>query len=119
MRFVTSYSLQDAWRGRPQIVVLQVIPGEEGHGVRLIVNETPYTGSNQAGQMVASIDPDSTAHFIPVLPGPQSFVLADRLAYCRFWYLEQEFRSAFSDLAARLGKATATSTRCPDRHGAA
>ena len=43
MRFVTSYSLQDANdRGRPQIAVpLQVIPGDRGEGVRLIVNETP------------------------------------------------------------------------------
>ena len=51
MRFVTSYSLQDAWRGRPQIAALQVIPGADGAGVRLIVNETPYTGPAQAGQM--------------------------------------------------------------------
>src|SRR5262249_33689265 len=28
MRFVTSYSLQDAWRGRAQIAAFQVIPGE-------------------------------------------------------------------------------------------
>ena len=51
MRFVTSYSLEDGWRGRPQIAALQVIPGEAG--VRLIVNETPYTGRVQAGQNVA------------------------------------------------------------------
>jgi len=38
MRFVTSYSLQDAWRGRPQIAALQVVSGEDGKGVRLIVN---------------------------------------------------------------------------------
>src|SRR5262249_1966209 len=30
MRFVTSYSLQDSWRGRAQMVALQVIPGAEG-----------------------------------------------------------------------------------------
>jgi hypothetical protein len=95
MRFVTSYSLQDAWRGRPQIAALQVIPGEDGNGVRLIVNETPYTGSAQAGQTVTAIDADSTVHFAPVIPGPQSFVLADRLAYCRFWYLEQESEPPF------------------------
>ena len=40
MRFVSSYSLEDAWRGRPQIAVLQVVPGERGEGVRLILNET-------------------------------------------------------------------------------
>ena len=88
LRFVTSYSLQDSWRGRPQIAALQVIPGGDGNGVRLIVNETPYTGSVQAGGLVESIDPDNTIHYLPVTAGPQSFVLADRLAYCRFSYLE-------------------------------
>ncbi len=87
MRFVTSYSLQDSWRGRPQIVALQVIPGAEGRGVRLIVNETPYTDSIQTGAAISSVDIDGGVHFAPVMPGPQSFVLADRLAYCRFSYL--------------------------------
>ncbi len=87
MRFVTSYSLQDSWRGRLQIAALQVIPGEEGKGVRLIVNETPYTGTVQAGSLIDSVDTDGTVHFAPVTAGPQSFVLADHLAYCRFSYL--------------------------------
>jgi prepilin-type N-terminal cleavage/methylation domain-containing protein len=87
MRFVTAYSLQDSWRGRPQMVALQVIPGAEGQGVRLIVNETPYTDSMQAGTTIASFDTEGVAHFAPVLAGPQSFVLADHLAYCRFSYL--------------------------------
>ncbi len=88
MRFVTSYSLQDAWRGQPQIAAFQVIPGADGKGVRLIVNETPYTGPMQAGQMIAAIDTDSGVQFVPVVAGAQSFVLADRLEYCRFTYLE-------------------------------
>jgi prepilin-type N-terminal cleavage/methylation domain-containing protein len=88
MRFVTAYSLQDAWRGRPQIAVLQVIPGADGQGVRLIVNEIPYTGPEQAGQNIASIDQDATVHYVPVVPGSQSFVLADRLSFCRFSYLQ-------------------------------
>jgi prepilin-type N-terminal cleavage/methylation domain-containing protein len=93
MRFVTAYSLQDAWRGRPQIAEFQVIPGDKGEGVRLIVNETPYTGRAQAGLSVVSVEPDPQTgvvrtHFAPILPGSQSFVLADRLAYCRFSYLE-------------------------------
>ncbi|HEY4087617.1 MAG TPA: prepilin-type N-terminal cleavage/methylation domain-containing protein [Bryobacteraceae bacterium] len=87
MRFVTSYSLQDSWRGRPQMVALQVIPGIEGQGVRLIVNETPYTDSIQTGATISSVDTQGIAHFAPVLTGPQSFVLADRLAYCRFSFL--------------------------------
>lgn len=87
MRFVTAYSLQDAWRGRPQIAIIQVIPGADGHGVRLIVNETPYTGPDQAGAMVAGIA-EGMPTFLPVPPGSRSFVLADRLAYCRFEFLE-------------------------------
>jgi len=87
MRFVTSYSLQDSWRGRAQMVALQVIPGAEGQGVRLIVNETPYTDSTQTGATISSFDTEGIAHFAPVLAGPQSFVLADHLAYCRFSYL--------------------------------
>ncbi|HYA18053.1 MAG TPA: prepilin-type N-terminal cleavage/methylation domain-containing protein, partial [Bryobacteraceae bacterium] len=93
MRFVTSYSLEDGWRGRPQIAALQVIPGENNTGVRLIVNETPYTGPMQAGQLISGIEPDVTGrlvtHFAPIVPGPDSFVLADRLRYCRFLYLER------------------------------
>jgi len=92
MRFVTSYSLGDAWRGRPQIAELQVIPGERNVGVRLILNETPYTGPAQAGQTVTGIEQDprlgSLTRFAPVVPGPASFVLADQVAYCRFSYLE-------------------------------
>ncbi|MEP6714307.1 MAG: prepilin-type N-terminal cleavage/methylation domain-containing protein [Terriglobia bacterium] len=88
MRFVTSYSLEAAWRGRPQIAAFQVIPGDGGIGVRLIVNETPWTGQAQAGQMVASVEADHV-RFAAIVPGSGSFVLADRLAYCRFSYLQQ------------------------------
>jgi type II secretory pathway component PulJ len=38
---VSTYSLQEGWRGQPQILQLFVIPGEE-NGVRLVVNEFPY-----------------------------------------------------------------------------
>lgn len=93
MRFVTAYSLQDAWRGRPQVAEFQVIPGEKNRGVRLIVNETPYTGELQTGTRILSIDTDpktgvQRTNYAPVTPGPQSFVLADQLAYCRFSYLQ-------------------------------
>jgi prepilin-type N-terminal cleavage/methylation domain-containing protein len=95
MRFVTSYSLADAWRGRRQIAMLQVIPGEQNRGVRLILNETPYTGPEQAGEMVESIDPDFAVHYAPVNASALSFVLADKLAYCRFSYLEPETQAPF------------------------
>ena len=92
MRFVTSYSLEDGWRGRPRIAALQVIPGKNNQGVRLIVNETLYTGPDQAGQEILGIEQDPAGppmiRFAPIVPGPQSFVLADRLAYCRFSWLE-------------------------------
>jgi prepilin-type N-terminal cleavage/methylation domain-containing protein len=90
MRFVTSWSLDGAWRGRAQIAALQVIPGENNVGVRLIVNETPYTGPAQAGSEVEGIE-EQRVRFTPIEPGPQSFVLADKLAYCRFSYLEPHF----------------------------
>ncbi len=80
MRFVTSYSLNDGWRGRPQIAVLQVIPGDvvagdPRRGVRLIVNELPYTGPVQAGETITGIEADpasgqSVPQFAPVATGP-------------------------------------------------
>ncbi|MFN7998184.1 MAG: prepilin-type N-terminal cleavage/methylation domain-containing protein [Bryobacteraceae bacterium] len=93
MRFVSTYSLQDAWRGAPRILELLVIPGAEGRGVRLIVNELPYTGEAGAGQLCTGVTRDplsglNVPEFRPILPGPQSFVLADKLAWCRFSYLK-------------------------------
>ncbi len=92
MRFVTSYSIEEAWRGRLHIAALQVIPGENNQGVRLIVNEAPYTGPDQAGQQILGIEQGTVErpviiHYAPIVAGPQSFVLADRLAYCRFSWL--------------------------------
>ncbi len=61
MRMVSTYSLQEAWRGQPRILEFQVIPGEEGRGVRLMVNEYPYTGPLAAGQSCVGmmVDPNS------------------------------------------------------------
>ena len=90
MRFVSTYSLEEAARGYPRILEFRVIPGERG-GVRLIVNEMVYGGPSSAGQMCMGVVPNpetgkGVAQFPPVQPGPNSFVLADRLAYCRFIY---------------------------------
>jgi hypothetical protein len=82
MRFVSTYSLQQAWRGLPQILEFQVIAREDGKGVRLIVNEHVYSGPRSAGAFC--IGP---AQYAPIEPGPGSFVLADSLAFCRFSYL--------------------------------
>ncbi|MCC6860893.1 MAG: prepilin-type N-terminal cleavage/methylation domain-containing protein [Bryobacterales bacterium] len=92
MRFVSSYSLQEASRGYPRILEFQVIPRDDGEGVRLVVNEHIYTGPASAGRfcMGRRLDPLSNtpvALFRPIAVGPGSFVLADRLAFCRFYYL--------------------------------
>jgi prepilin-type N-terminal cleavage/methylation domain-containing protein len=94
MRLVSTFSLQQGWRGRPQILELFVVPSDDGPGVRLVVNELPYLGPLAAGRMCIGLTPDpslgiSLPHFTPVLAGPNSFVLADKLAFCRFSYLWQ------------------------------
>jgi prepilin-type N-terminal cleavage/methylation domain-containing protein len=89
MRFVSSYSLQEAHRGYPRILEYQVIPHPEGLGVRLIVNERLYSGPRSAGQFcLGPGGPGMGGLFLPVEIGPQSFVLADQLAFCRFAFLE-------------------------------
>jgi general secretion pathway protein J len=91
IRLVSTFSLQQGWRGQPQILELFVIPGEDGKGVRLVVNEIPYTGPAGTAQLCTGHSRDqltggNLAVFAPVQAGPNSFVLADKLAYCRFSY---------------------------------
>jgi hypothetical protein len=81
MRFVSTYSLQQAWRGQPQILEFLVLPREDGKGVRLVVNEHLYSGPLSTGQFC--LGPN---RFLPIEPGTGSFVLADKLAFCRFAY---------------------------------
>ncbi len=93
MRLVSTFSLQQAWRGHPQVLEIFVIPGER-RGVRLVVNEIPYTGPETLGMLCLGMAPDPDTglpvpHFAPVVAGPSSFVLADQLAYCRFRYFTQ------------------------------
>ncbi len=94
MRFVSSYSLNDASRGLPQLLEFAVLPGDNGVGARLIVNELPYRGGYSAGARIAGFESDGGAAphpvFFPIQPGPNSFVLADHLAYCRMLYLAEE-----------------------------
>jgi hypothetical protein len=90
MWMVSTYSLQQGWRGQPQLLQLFVMPGDEA-GVRLVVNEIPYTGARGAGQYcTGTINIPNTiaplAQMIPVRSGPLTFVLADKLAFCRFSY---------------------------------
>jgi hypothetical protein len=86
MRFVSSYSLQEGSRGYPRILEYHVIPGEQGRGVRLIVNEILYTGPLSTGRICIGAQP--VPQFLPVEIGSFSFVLADKLAYCRLIYKE-------------------------------
>jgi prepilin-type N-terminal cleavage/methylation domain-containing protein len=90
MRFVSAYSLQEALRGYPRILEYQVVPLEDGSGVRLVVNEQLYWGPASTGALCLGPHPEAPGiRFRPVVAGPRSFVLADRLAYCRFAYLER------------------------------
>jgi prepilin-type N-terminal cleavage/methylation domain-containing protein len=87
LRLASTYSLQQGQRGLPMILEYQVIPGEDDRGVRLIVNEHWYTGPRGAG--VYCIGPGAGPEgprFAPISVGPDSFVLADKLAYCRFTF---------------------------------
>jgi prepilin-type N-terminal cleavage/methylation domain-containing protein len=93
MRFVSSYSLQESGRGYPRVLEYRVIPGERGEGVRLIVNELFYTGPASLGLLCSGVEADpQTGEPVPQMrpaeASPASFVLADRLGYCRIWYRE-------------------------------
>jgi prepilin-type N-terminal cleavage/methylation domain-containing protein len=95
MRLVSTFSLQQAWRGQPQLLELFIIPGEE-RGVRLVVNEIPYSPMT-AGKSCQAFAPDQATglmapRFAPPQTSNHSFVLADRLAYCRFSYLVKSNR---------------------------
>jgi hypothetical protein len=93
MRFVSTYSLEDAARGYPKILEFQVIPGES-EGVRLIVNEHMYAGPASTGSYCLGLRPNPLINnqpsplFLPVQIGPNSFVLADHLASCSMMYKE-------------------------------
>ena len=93
MRMASSFSLQEGSRGMPVMLEYQVIPGEQDQGVRLVVNEHLYTGPRTAGLFCLGVAPDPiinvlTTRFVPVQIGAGSFVLADKLAFCRFSYRE-------------------------------
>jgi prepilin-type N-terminal cleavage/methylation domain-containing protein len=78
LRLVSSYSLTQGARGAPHVLEMAVIPSNFG-GVRLIVNETPYMGPSGTIPFCGSGIP-------PPMATPLSFVLADKLAYCRIVY---------------------------------
>jgi hypothetical protein len=92
LTMVSTYSLQEASRGRPQLLQFFVSPSYEGGGMRLLVNEMLYLGPISGGSLCMSVSPDSQTgvplpQFQRPTAGEKSFVLADHLAYCRFKYL--------------------------------
>ena len=78
MHLVSSYSMTEGARGYARVIELQVIPADRGW--RLIANEALYSGPASTAQFCLG------GGFRTGLPTPQSFVVADRLAYCRFSY---------------------------------
>jgi hypothetical protein len=92
LTMVSGYSLQEAWRGRAQLLQFFVTPSDEGGGMRLLVNEMPYLGPISGGSLCMGLAPDPQTgvqlpQFQRPAAGEKSFVLADHLAYCRFRYL--------------------------------
>ena len=81
LRMVSTYSLAEGSRGYPRLLEFQVISSNLG-GVRLIVNESLYTGPSSLVPFCAG--PGEA----PAQATPQSFVLADRLASCTLSYRE-------------------------------
>jgi hypothetical protein len=92
LTMVSTFSLQEASRGRPQVLQFFSAPANEGGGVRLLVNEIPYTGLPGISAMCVGLDSPAEngpklPRFSPPSAGPGSFVLADHLSSVRFEYL--------------------------------
>lgn len=83
LHFVSSYSMTEGSRGYPRFLEYQVLP-DQGGTVKLVVNEHLFSGP-------ASTVPFCLDSIFPPAPvGPDSFVLADKLAYCRISYRERD-----------------------------
>ncbi len=120
LQFVSSYTLEEAARGYPRIVEYLVIPGDaaRGGGVRLVMQETPYTGPYALAAYCTGVTPDPIyrapmAILRPPQLGPRPFVIADQLAYCRISYQrahpvtfirdwQPEYRAAALPAAVRI-----------------
>ncbi len=123
MRFVSNYSLRDGLRTAPRLIELTVVPHPTS-GVRLVMNERVYPGPLAAGSVIAGVFPDPAGgvamQYLPVDVGPATFVVADLLPSCRFFYLEpvfpqggvwrQQWRQAFLPKAIRIDMGLRTVT---------
>ncbi len=109
LRLVSSYSIAEGSRGYPQIVEYRVLPEERG-SVRLVATERPYTGPLSTMPYCGGAPPPpapvsayefgaqgarpGASH--PAAPASNgSYVLAEHLAYCRFWYHEPYNQNRF------------------------
>lgn len=91
MRFVSAYTLHEGSRGNATMLEFQVIAGEDEQGVRLVLNEVLYSGAQALGATCLGNPPDGSGPiFRKVEIGPGSFVLADKLAFCRLSFLEPQ-----------------------------
>lgn len=92
MRFVSHYSLRDGMRTAPRLIELAVA-GNPAGGVRLVMNERVYPGPAAAGAVILGSFPNQSGgmsfQYRPIEIGPATFVVADLLPACRFFYLEQ------------------------------
>jgi prepilin-type N-terminal cleavage/methylation domain-containing protein len=90
LRMATSFSIEQGARGYPQIVDYRVIPAPgAGGGVRLVVNEYPYTGPASLAPFCADSAPvpNAGASAPPTgIPPANAIVIADHLQSCRFFY---------------------------------
>jgi prepilin-type N-terminal cleavage/methylation domain-containing protein len=88
MRFVSTYTLNEAARGIPRLVEYVVIPGDR-LGFRLVMNELVYGGPRWLVPVCVgyeNINDVQVPQFAPIRVSGSSFVLADELASCRFTY---------------------------------
>lgn len=79
VRFVSSHSLTEGARGRPQIVDLFPSPSPNG-GVRLLLNEQPYLGKLSLSSYCGK----------PFVVRPTSFILADQLSNVAFSFRRRD-----------------------------
>jgi hypothetical protein len=93
LTLISTFSLQQAWRGRPQVLQFFTRPSENG-GLSLVVNELPYTGPKFVGSICTGIAqsqeaPGNFGQFTVPSASPTTFVLADRLRTVGFQYLRR------------------------------
>jgi prepilin-type N-terminal cleavage/methylation domain-containing protein len=93
LRMVTTWSMEAGARGVPLVMELAVVPGADGRGVRLILNERPYRGPFALGMLCGAPVMDRLTGlaqplYAPIAVNGDSLVVADRLQSCRFLYQE-------------------------------